>query len=64
MVLLKVMPEYDEGIFSKSVDFLQAINEHRNRHKKGLMRFMKFLISGYKKGGDKHPHLKLQFINY
>jgi len=42
IVLLKEIPEYDEGIFSKSVDFLQAINEHRNMHKKGIIRFMKF----------------------
>jgi hypothetical protein len=49
IVLLKVIPEYDEGIFSKSVGFLQAINAHRKKHKKGMLCFMKFYDQAIKK---------------
>jgi hypothetical protein len=31
IVLLKVIPEYEDGIFSKRVVFLQADNVHANK---------------------------------
>jgi len=49
MVLLKVIPEYDEGIFSNRVGFLQAINAQRKRHKNGALYFMKFYDQAIKK---------------